>query len=663
MPDPRTRATAPAGTPFAACLIGSRTDTSPQPVIGPFAEFADHLATTTRLVALTVEEYHALPADARASVKDGPAYICATFARPGTRRADDVVAATALVLDIDTGNLSADDVSRRLGDLRYVMYETLSSRAGNRKWRAVIPYAAPVDAARHIAAFEQMQKVFDGLLDARGRVPSQLWYGVQRIKGQRGHFAANLDGATLDAHKLTPTPAHRAAGYVGDVDAPAIEGDRNNRLNAYAFREAFRASSEDDLLAIVRAKNAEYSPPLPAREVTYIAKRCWRQVTTEPQLIAQRDRMRGQVLGGVGAPSVADGWTFGNYQQALSEPPPVWLIGDLIARRQVSVLYGPPNAGKSALALMIGAAIASGTPRGLGDLAPWVDYVGVLYFAMEGALGPRLRALRAEHMLPDGPHPLHIERAITLPDDMEKLDQLLGLARSQCPSLGLVIIDTLARATPAVDENTAELGAVAARLGALAIAHDCHVMLIHHTGKDAARGARGHSSLKAAVDTEMEVQVEVTESGQVTRRQMWVTKQRDGLAQWGRELVLGPVDLGAHPANPGAHLTSVVAVLRPGEAARAPKAIRGKLTDGSDAAIIWPDVVRGIAAGKVVWSAQELWDVVERYRGQDPNHEQRRRTERLIGQLARKRGGRWAAHGTDFWTGQMVFERPDKNAD
>jgi len=58
MPDPRTRATAPAGTPFAACLIGSRTDTSPQPVIGPFAEFADHLATTTRLVALTVEEYH-----------------------------------------------------------------------------------------------------------------------------------------------------------------------------------------------------------------------------------------------------------------------------------------------------------------------------------------------------------------------------------------------------------------------------------------------------------------------------------------------------------------------------------------------------------------------------------------------------------------------------
>jgi len=81
------------------------------------------------------------------------------------------------------------------------MYETLSSRAGNRKWRAVIPYAAPVDAARHIAAFEQMQKVFDGLLDARGRVPSQLWYGVQRIKGQRGHFSTAPRSMHTNSHQ------------------------------------------------------------------------------------------------------------------------------------------------------------------------------------------------------------------------------------------------------------------------------------------------------------------------------------------------------------------------------------------------------------------------------------------------------------------------------
>jgi RecA-family ATPase len=49
-----------------------------------------------------------------------------------------------------------------------------------------------------------------------------------------------------------------------------------------------------------------------------------------------------------------------------------------------------------------------------------------------------------------------------------------------------------------------------------------HLMVVHHTGKDAARGARGHNSLRAATDTEIEVQID--EDG--TRSAM-VTKQRD----------------------------------------------------------------------------------------------------------------------------------------
>jgi len=48
-----------------------------------------------------------------------------------------------------------------------------------------------------------------------------------------------------------------------------------------------------------------------------------------------------------------------------------------------------------------------------------------------------------------------------------------------------------------------------------------HVMLVHHTGKDEARGARGHSSLRAATDTEIEV------SGGDGVSLAKVTKQRD----------------------------------------------------------------------------------------------------------------------------------------
>ena len=44
-----------------------------------------------------------------------------------------------------------------------------------------------------------------------------------------------------------------------------------------------------------------------------------------------------------------------------------------------------------------------------------------------------------------------------------------------------------------------------------------HFTYVHHTGKDAARGARGHSLLRAATDTEIEV----------TAGALKVTKQRD----------------------------------------------------------------------------------------------------------------------------------------
>jgi hypothetical protein len=45
-----------------------------------------------------------------------------------------------------------------------------------------------------------------------------------------------------------------------------------------------------------------------------------------------------------------------------------------------------------------------------------------------------------------------------------------------------------------------------------------HFTYVHHTGKDAAQGARGHSLLRAATDTELET----------TAESLALTKQRDG---------------------------------------------------------------------------------------------------------------------------------------
>jgi hypothetical protein len=92
------------------------------------------------------------------------------------------------------------------------------------------------------------------------------------------------------------------------------------------------------------------------------------------------------------------------------------------------------------------------------------------------------------------------------------------------------------------------MGALVKHLDALRVSTQAHVMVVHHSGKDTAKGARGHSLLRAATDSEIEVQAGLAK----------ITKQRDMEmgAAIGFDLV--PVDLGA--SSEGDRVTSCVAV-------------------------------------------------------------------------------------------------------
>jgi hypothetical protein len=88
----------------------------------------------------------------------------------------------------------------------------------------------------------------------------------------------------------------------------------------------------------------------------------------------------------------------------------------------------------------------------------------------------------------------------------------------------LVIIDTLARAMAGGDENSGQdMGEAVKSIDIVRNATGAHVCIIHHSGKDAARGARGHSSLRAAIDTE----IEVTHPEGDKYRTATIVKQRD----------------------------------------------------------------------------------------------------------------------------------------
>jgi putative DNA primase/helicase len=105
------------------------------------------------------------------------------------------------------------------------------------------------------------------------------------------------------------------------------------------------------------------------------------------------------------------------------------------------------------------------------------------------------------------------------PDDMSELtDAVIASGGAG----GLLIIDTLNRASGGADENSSkDMGEIIDAAKGLKAKLGGTVLLIHHSGKDATKGLRGHSSLHAALDAA----VEVRRDGD--RREWVIAKSKD----------------------------------------------------------------------------------------------------------------------------------------
>jgi hypothetical protein len=139
-----------------------------------------------------------------------------------------------------------------------------------------------------------------------------------------------------------------------------------------------------------------------------------------------------------------------------------------------------------------------------------------------------------------------VPHALSLLDPSEDVEDLIELIRAKASEIGepiqLVIVDTLARAMAGANENSSEDMTRLVRAGdRIREETGAHLMWIHHSGKDQTKGARGHSSLRAALDTEMEVTADQT----ARIHTIAITKQRD-LPTNGERLAgkFVPVELG-----------------------------------------------------------------------------------------------------------------------
>ena len=229
--------------------------------------------------------------------------------------------------------------------------------------------------------------------------------------------------------------------------------------------------------------------------------------------------------------------TAGDFSQGAS---PSWIIRGVLPRAELAVIYGQSGSGKSFLALDLCSAIT----RGVAWRERRTERGRVVYVCAEGAGGYRKRLLAYARG--------HGVELCELPDVIGDAPNLLDpkdaalLTRSivQWGRVDVVVVDTLSATAPGGNENSGEdMGRVLSHCKLLHGKTGALVVLIHHSGKDETKGARGWSGLRAAADAE----IEVTRTGDY--RAASVTKMKDGEdgAAWNfklKPIILGVDDYG-----------------------------------------------------------------------------------------------------------------------
>ena len=200
-------------------------------------------------------------------------------------------------------------------------------------------------------------------------------------------------------------------------------------------------------------------------------------------------------------------------------------VEGLLTTGSMSVIYGPSNCGKTFFVMDLALHVAWGR-EWRGKI---VDRGAVVYLSLEGAQGVqnRMNAFRLHHDCGDLPF-IAMPKPVNLLDDNADVEAVIQLVQYIGQETGLpvrmVIVDTLSRAMAGGNENSSEdMTALIGNCDRIRHATDAHLCIVHHSGKDEAKGARGHSSLRAATDTE----IEIKRDPEVTRSIVKVVKQRD----------------------------------------------------------------------------------------------------------------------------------------
>jgi hypothetical protein len=238
----------------------------------------------------------------------------------------------------------------------------------------------------------------------------------------------------------------------------------------------------------------------------------------------------------------------------LSVPDPTWIIDGWVIDDGASVWYGPAKTFKTFNVLDMALSVACGVEwRGNAVIQQPVLYLlgegmGTFKYRVHVWLAKRSEGRQARFWT------IPVSVPLSTP---EGLANALAAIDSLPVMPGLIVVDTLNRHFGPGDENSSQdMTKFVQSVDALRAHTRAHIAIVHHSGKDAEKGARGSSALLGAVDNEF--RITRTEGTQICRIECTAARHSDEPKPMTVELVKVEV---THPET-GLLMSSLLPVLR-----------------------------------------------------------------------------------------------------
>lgn len=329
---------------------------------------------------------------------------------------------------------------------------------------------------------------------------------TQTLNAKEEH---HVSGADLDLPHNIARARNVLAGHIaeGDVAIEGSGGDARTLQQALELRDLGVGEETALRLLIESGWNAACQPPWDEDELATKVANAYRYAQNEagayaapPPAEAFADFMATQ-------PKPKETKSkFYAYSENEQEdwPEPSWLVPEVLPDEATVMMFGPSRSFKSFLALDLALGLAYGKETFGHKREP----VPTLFIAGESPRGLSRQRRPAWKLAREAEGNGQFYMIKTMPSILNGgIAALREQLREQGLKPRLIVIDTLAKAMAGMNENDArDAGAFIEGMEALRDEFGATILLIHHTGKDTDRGARGSSAFFNGFDAALEVE-------------------------------------------------------------------------------------------------------------------------------------------------------------